>query len=61
MCYRLPACLTYARDLTLISQVTEAQTADAILANISMWSSAELATVVLLHLELRCALSLEFH
>jgi len=42
----LPGCLSHAGNLTLVSEFTEADTADTVLAEISMGATADLATVV---------------
>ena len=42
----LPACLLHAGDLTLISKLSEADSADTELAHIGMRSAADLASVV---------------
>ena len=42
----LPRSFLYARDLALVSQFTEADTADTVLAEISMGASADLAAIV---------------
>ena len=57
----LPACFLYARDLALVSELTEADTADAVLAEISVGTAADLATVVLSGGELLLSLLLENH
>jgi hypothetical protein len=49
----LPAGLYNSRNLTLKRQPTEAQTADAKLAQKRSWAAAELAAVMLAGLELR--------
>ena len=43
----LPAGLLYARDLALVRELSEAYSANAILAKVSMRSSADPASVVL--------------
>ena len=43
----LPACLLYSGDLALVCELTEADTADAVLAEISVGTTADLASVVL--------------
>ena len=45
--YRLPACLLYTGNLALVCELTEADTADAVLAEISVRTTADLASVVL--------------
>ena len=44
---KLPACLSYAGNLSLVSEFTEADTADTVFAEVSVRSAADLATVVL--------------
>ena len=64
LCLRLlglPACLLYARDLALVSEVTEADTADTELTEISVRASADLAAVVLSGGELLSLLLLVNH
>ena len=43
----LPRSLSYAGNLALVSKLSEADTADAVLAEVSVGSAADLATVVL--------------
>jgi hypothetical protein len=43
---QLPACFLNAGDLTCVSQLSEADTANAVLAKISMGSSADLTSVI---------------
>ena len=57
----LPAGFSYARDLTLVGQVTEADTADAIVSQVSMRTAADLAAVVLTGGELGGLLLLQDH
>ena len=42
----LPACFLDAGDLTCVSQLSEADTANAVLAKISMGSSADFTSVI---------------
>ena len=42
----LPGCLSHAGNLTLVSEFTEADTADTVLAEISVGTSADFAAVV---------------
>ena len=53
--------LAHAGDLALISQLTEADTADAVVAQVSVRTAADLAAVVLTGRELRRSLLLENH
>ena len=53
--------LSDAGDLALVSQFAEADTADAVVAQISVGTAAELAAVVLASRELRRSLLLENH
>ncbi len=57
----LPACLLHARDLTLISKLSEADSADAELAHIRMGSAADLASVVGASGKFRRSLLLSYH
>ena len=57
----LEARLSHAGDLALVRQLTEADTADAVVAQVSVGSTADLAAVVLAGGELRLALLLEDH
>ena len=57
----LPACLLYARDLTLVSKLSEADSANAELAEISVGSSADLASVIGTSGKFRCSLLLSYH
>ena len=43
----LPACFSYARNFALVGQFSETDTANAVLADISMWSATDFASVVL--------------
>ena len=58
---KLPAGLAHAGDLALVSQLTEADTANAKLTKVGMWSAADLASIVLTSRELLFLLLLEFH
>ena len=53
--------LTHAGDLALVSQLTEADTADTVLAQVSMGTTADLAAVVSAGRELGGTLLLELH
>ena len=53
--------LSHAGDLALISQLAEADTADAVVAQIGMGTAADLAAVVRTRGELRRSLLLENH
>ena len=57
----LPACFLYARDLALVCEFTEADTADAVLTKISMGTAADLASVISAGRELRLSLLLKYH
>jgi hypothetical protein len=48
----LPACFSDSRDLTLVSEFSEADTANTIFSEISMRASADFAAVILSDLEL---------
>ena len=56
-----PGCLADAGDLALISQFTEADTADAVVAQIGVGTAADLAAVVLAGGELSRGLLLKDH
>jgi hypothetical protein len=58
---KLPRSLSYAGNLTLVSKLTEADTADAVLAKVSVRTTADLASVVLSGRELLSLLLLEYH
>ena len=57
----LPAGLTDAGNLALVSQLTEADTADAVVAKVSMGTAADLAAVVLTSRVLCRSLLLQNH
>ena len=57
----LPGSLLDAGDLALVSQLTEADTADTVLAQVSMGTTADLAAVVSAGRELGGTLLLELH
>ena len=57
----LPAGLADAGDLALVSQLAEADTADAVVAQVSVGTAADLAAVVLTGRELGRSLLLENH
>ena len=42
----LPRCLSHAGDLALVGQLTEADTADAVVTQVGMGTAADLAAVV---------------
>ena len=42
----LPACLAHAGDLALVGQLAEADTADAVVAQVGVGSAADLAAVI---------------
>jgi hypothetical protein len=58
---RLPRCLSYTRDLALVSELAEADTADTVLTKVSVRSATDLASVVSTSRELRLSLLLEYH
>jgi len=60
-CFGLPGCFLYARNLALVCEVTEADTADTELTEISVRASADLAAVVLSGGELLSLLLLVNH
>ena len=57
----LPGSLAYARDLALVSQLAEADTADAVVPEIGVGTTAQLAAVVLPGGELGLSLLLQDH
>jgi len=57
----LPASLSYAGDLSLVSKLAEADTADAVLTKISMGTAADLAAVMLTGGELLRSCTLKDH
>ena len=57
----LPASLTNTGNLTLVGQLTEADTAYAVITQISVGSAADLAAVVAAGGELRSSLLLQNH
>ena len=57
----LPAGFFDARDLALVSELSEADSADAVFSEVSMWSSADLASVICSRRELCRTLLLDFH
>ena len=57
----LPACLSYAGNLALVSQLAEADTADAVLTKVSVRSATDFASVVSAGGELGFSLLLEYH
>jgi len=58
---RLPRCLSYTRNLALVSELAEADTADSVLTKVSVRSATDLASVVSASGELRLLLLLEYH
>ena len=58
---KLPASFSYAGDLTLVSQLTEADTAYAVVTQVSVGSAADLAAVVAAAGELGTSLLLQNH
>ena len=58
---KLPGSLLNAGDLTLVSQLAEADTADTVFTEVSMRSAADLASVVSTAGELGLSLLLENH
>ena len=58
---KLEGSLSYSGDLALISQFAEADTADAVVAQVGVRTTADLAAVVLTGGELRVTLLLEDH
>ena len=59
--WELPGCLSYARDLALVSKLAEADTADAVLAKVGMRSTADSASGVSTRGELGLLLLLKDH
>ena len=57
----LPGCLLYTGDLTGVSALTEADTADTVLADVSVGAAADLAAVVFSRGELLLLLLLVDH
>lgn len=57
----LPACFSYAWDLSFVCQFTEANTADTIFSQICMWTSTDSATAVFSCREFLFALLFDFH
>ena len=58
---KLPGCLSYSGNLALVSELTEADTADTVLTEVSVRSATDLASVVSASRELRLSLLLEYH
>ena len=58
---KLPAGFSHAGDLALIRQLTEADTADAVVAEVSVGAAADLAAVVLTGRVLSRPALLDFH
>ena len=59
--FNLPRSLLDAGDLALVSQLTEADTADAVVAQVSVGAATDLAAVVAAAGELRLSLLLQNH
>ena len=59
--FLLPACFSYAGDLTLVSKLPEADPANTVFSEVSMRSAADLAAVVSTSGELRSPLLLDLH
>ncbi len=59
--HKSPRCLTNTRDFALVGQLTEADTADTVLAEVGVGAAADLAAVVLTSGELLLLLLLEDH
>ena len=59
--FRLPGCLADAGNLTLVREFSEANSADAVVTQISMGTAADLAAVVVAGGELGFFLLLENH
>ena len=58
---RLPAGLSYSGDLALIGQFSEADTAYAVVTQVSVGTAADLAAVILPGGEFCISLLLDFH
>ena len=56
--FNLPACLLYAGDFALVSQLSEADTANAVIAEIGVGTAAYFAAVIAASRELRLCLLL---
>jgi hypothetical protein len=54
----LPACLLNSGDLALVGQLSEADTADAVVSQVSVGTAADLAAVIAAGRELRSSLLL---
>ena len=57
----LPACLLNARNLTLVGELSEANTANTVVAQIRVGSAADLAAVIVASRELGVLLLLHYH
>ena len=58
---QLPGCLSYAGNLTTISEFTEADTANSVLTEVGVRSTADLASVVSASRKLGSLLLLKYH
>ena len=58
---KLPRCLSYAGNLALVCELTEAYTADTVLTKVSVRSATDLTSVVSASRELSLFLLLENH
>ena len=59
--FKLPGCLSYARNLALVSKLAEANTANSVLTEVGMRSTADFASVISACGELGLLLLLENH
>ena len=59
--YILPACFSHAGTLTLVRELSETNSANAELSQISVWSAADFASCICLSRMLRLSLLLYFH
>ena len=57
----LPRSLAYARDLALMCQLAEADTANAVVAQVCVGAAADFAAIIFSGGELRRSLLLDFH
>jgi len=58
---KLPGCLSYSGNLALVCELTEADTADAVLTEVGVGSTADLASVISASRELLFLLLLKYH
>ena len=58
---KLPGCLSYAGTLAVVSELTEADTADSVLTEVGVRSTTDLASVVSASRKLGGLLLLEYH